>query len=316
MDFRLRYLVYSILLHVLLFVLLIASSFFTRPIEIEPVMTAVLVSPPPRPKPPPPKPPEPKPEPPKPEPPKPKPEPPKPPEPTPEQRVADVLRKLDCDTIPDLKAEAGRRIAVEAAVIYKQIALMEAKCKKKEEDKKKQDEAAEKKRLEQEALKEKQEQERQKKEEEKRQKEEDLQRQKDLQQQLAEEQRQREEAERAAQQAALEAAAAAEANARADALADKAIQEWAGRLKEKVRRYWIQPPNMSDSLVAKVRISWLPSGTVTKVSIVQSSGNAGYDDSVQRAILKSDPLPALNDARAYDKARDLILNFPAKELTH
>ena len=339
MDLRPRYLAIAAALHALLFTLLILSAFFQRPIEQLEVMTAVLMPPPPPPPPPAPEPPKPKPKPPEPKPPEPKPPEPKPPEPTPEERVADVLKKLNCETIADMQREAGMRVGAEREILRSRIADMEAKCRKKEEDKKKEEERLKKieedrvkkeledkkkeeerlKKLEDERLKKeeearKKEEERLRKEEEKRLKEQERLRKIDMENMLEQERQEREYADQQRRQAALEAAAIAEANARADAAANKALSDWAALVSQKVRRNWSRPPNLSQDLLAKVQIVMLPTGDIANVKIVQSSGNPVYDDSVEKAIRKSSPLPKLADPRAYAKARDLILKFTPRDL--
>ena len=341
MDLRPRYLAIAAALHALLFALLILSAFFQRPIEQLPVMTAVLIPPPPPPPPPkvepPPEPPKPKPKPPEP---KPEPEPePKPPEPTPEERVADIIKKLNCETIADMKREAGMRVGAEREILRARISDMEAKCRKKEEDKKKEEERVKKleedrvkkeledkkkeeerlKKLEDERLKKeeearKKEEERLKKEEEKRLKEQERQRKIDMENMLEQERQEREYADQQRRQAELEAAAIAEANARADAAANKALSEWAALVQQKVRRNWQRQPNLPRDLTARVQINMLPTGDIANVRIVQSSGNSAFDDSVDKAIRKSSPLPRLTDQRAYAKARDLILKFTPSDL--
>lgn len=289
MDLHPRHLIIAVLLHAALFSLLFVSAFFQRKIEQVPVITAILVPSPL------PKPPEPKPEPPTPEP-KKEPTPPEP-EPTPEEKLADVLKKLDCDTIPDMKKEASLRLGAEKQLLLTRIADMEARCAKKE------------------AAKKKKEEERQKKLEEERLKREEKQRKEEIERMLDQERHERELAEQQRRQSELEAAAIAEANARADAAANKALAEWGALVKQKVKRNWSRPPTLSRDLAAQVRISQLPSGQITDVKIIKSSGNAVYDDSVEKAIRKSDPLPRLSDPFAFAKARELVFNFTAKDLS-
>jgi colicin import membrane protein len=344
-ELRPRYLIIAALLHLALFALLFLSSQFHREIEKLPVMTAVLVQPP-QPPPPPPKPEPPKPEPPKPkpEPPKPKPEPPKPkPEPTPEELAAkfkaDVIKKLNCDTLPSMKREAETRQGEERKILLAEIASMDAKCRQKEEEKKKQEEEKkrleeekkkqeeEKKRLEEEKKKQEEEKKRleeqkrreeeerrRKEEEEKKRIEDERRRREEMERRLEQERREREYAEQLRRQAELEAAAIAEANARADAAADRALAEWGARVQRKVRSNWTRPANLDRNLVASVRIKWLPSGDITEVTVVRGSGDAVYDRSVESAVIKSSPLPRLEDARAYGKAKEIVFKFVASDL--
>lgn len=315
MDLRPRYLIIAALLHAALIGLLFASALFHREMEKLPVITAVLV-PPPQPPPPPPEPP--KPEPKKEEPKKEE----KPPEPTPEELLAkfkaDVTKRLKCETLGTMKAEAATRQGDEKKFLLSEISRMESACAKKEEEKKKKEE--EQRKLDEEKLKKleeekkKKEEERLKKEEERRQKEEE-QRNKEMMEQMLEQERQeRELAEQQARQQALEAAAIAEANARAEGIANKELAEWGAKVQALVKRKWSRPPNLPRDLVCRIRISQLPSGEITATRIVRSSGNAAYDNSVELAVRKASPLPRLKDPLAFSKAREIEFPFTAGEL--
>lgn len=297
MELKPRYLIIAALLHAALFGLLVVSAYFQPQMEPPEVITAILVSPPP------PKPEE------KPEPEKPKPEKPAPKsepeaEPPPEKIAADVLRSLNCETIGDLKRDAGVRVGAVKDIMLARIAEMEIKCRLEIEDKLKKE--AEKKKLEEEE-KQKKEDERLKKEDEKRNK--DM-----MEQMLDQERRERELAEQQARKAALEAAAVSEANARAEGIANQALSEWIVLVEGKVRRNWQRLPNLSSELVCTVQISQLPSGEIIDVKIARSSGNKAYDDSVERAMRKSSPLPRLNDPLAFSMARNINLKFEAAKL--
>jgi len=61
-----------------------------------------------------------------------------------------------------------------------------------------------------------------------------------------------------------------------------------------VRGSWIQPPDIElgrEGRMTVVSISMLPDGRIVKSYIEESSGNARFDQSVMRAIIKSSPLP-------------------------
>lgn len=318
MDLRPRYYVYAALLHAALFGLLLVSALFQPKLEQLPVITAVLMPPP---QPPPPK-IEPKPEP-KPEPEKKK-EPPKPkPEPTPEELLAkfkaDVIKKLNCETLGSMQREADTRQGDEKKYLQAQVAEMKAKCEKKDEEKKKLEE--EKQRKEEEKQKkleeerQKKEDERLKKEEEKRQKEDEKRNKEEMERMLDQERKDRELAEQQRRQQDLEASAIAEANARADAAANKALAEWGALVKQKVKRNWSRPPNLPRDLICRIHISQLPTGDIVDVKIVRASGNSAYDNSVELAVRKSSPLPRLSDPLAFQKAREIEFNFIAKELS-
>lgn len=106
------------------------------------------------------------------------------------------------------------------------------------------------------------------------------------------------------------------ANAREEDAANKALSEWIVLVEGKVRRNWQRLPNLPPELVCTLQISQLSSGEIADVKIVRSSGNKAYDDSVERAIRKSSPLPKLNDALAFSMVRETNLKFGAAKLAN
>ncbi|PIX04753.1 MAG: hypothetical protein COZ77_04890, partial [Gallionellales bacterium CG_4_8_14_3_um_filter_54_18] len=60
-------------------------------------------------------------------------------------------------------------------------------------------------------------------------------------------------------------------------------------------------------------VTLLPGGRVMGVKLKKSSGNPAYDASVERAILKSDPLPLPADAGLFNRFRELKLGFQPVE---
>jgi colicin import membrane protein len=97
-------------------------------------------------------------------------------------------------------------------------------------------------------------------------------------------------------------AARAAASARA-----KALNEYIARIQAKVKGNWILPQGLTGNPEAVFDVVQLPTGEVLSARLVKSSGNAAYDQAVERAILKSSPLP-LPAARELF-ARELKLTF-------
>jgi colicin import membrane protein len=96
----------------------------------------------------------------------------------------------------------------------------------------------------------------------------------------AEEQAQRE----AEEQARREAEALAQRQAEARGTYDAAI-------RQKINRAWNRPPGIPEGLSAVVAVRLGPGGTVLSAEVVESSGNAAFDRSAERAVLRADPLP-------------------------
>ena len=71
------------------------------------------------------------------------------------------------------------------------------------------------------------------------------------------------------------------------------------------------PPDLKGNPTALFEVNQLPSGEVISAKLLKGSGNAGYDAAVERAILKSSPLPKPRDAS--DFQRTLKLTFCPNE---
>lgn len=103
---------------------------------------------------------------------------------------------------------------------------------------------------------------------------------------------------------------AAEQNQREAAARASATQLWVQQITDKVTRNWLRPPGTSTDFQCKVQVQLLPGGQVVGVKMLESCGSAILDDSVQRAIYKSDPLPTPDDPAVFQ--RDLTFTFVPK----
>jgi colicin import membrane protein len=129
----------------------------------------------------------------------------------------------------------------------------------------------------------------------------DVEFQKRLNEQLAQEQRaideQRREAERreaAARQQAIAAAAR-----------DRALAAWVDKIRAKIRSNIRLPNGMSGNPEAIFDVTLLPTGEVISIGLRKSSGHKGYDDAVERAILKSSPLPKPDQPNLFERQLEL-----------
>lgn len=157
-------------------------------------------------------------------------------------------------------------------------------------------------------------------------------------QRLAEEKKKKVEAEKqrkaeeAAKQAAAEKKRQAEEAARKKAEAEKKKAEAAARqleleaqyqaeqdltekqlimaaIQQKVDRNWLRPPGTPQSLSCEVRVRLGANGSVLLVSIIKSSGDVGFDRSVESAVSKADPLPMPSSPRLVSQFRDIRFVF-------
>ena len=87
----------------------------------------------------------------------------------------------------------------------------------------------------------------------------------------------------------------------------KARAEYADRIKAKIRRNIVIPPDVADDLEAIFDVTQLPTGDVGSVKLRKSSGVRAYDEAVERAIRKSSPLPRPDRPELFE--RELVLRF-------
>ena len=104
----------------------------------------------------------------------------------------------------------------------------------------------------------------------------------------------------AQQQAAQAAQAAAQA---------KLMNEYIERVGAKIRRFIVEPPNLQGNPEAQFNVIQLPGGEVLSVKLTKSSGVSVYDNAVERAILKAQPLPPPPKGVEFNDVRELIVKI-------
>lgn len=110
------------------------------------------------------------------------------------------------------------------------------------------------------------------------------------------------------QQEALKRMQAQQAAAQA-----RLINEYTERIKAKIRRYIVEPPNLQGNPEAQFDVVLLPGGEVLSVKLKKSSAVAAYDNAVERAILRAQPLPLPPDPALFQSFRELDLKFRPKD---
>ncbi|MDR2186598.1 MAG: TonB family protein [Azonexus sp.] len=106
--------------------------------------------------------------------------------------------------------------------------------------------------------------------------------------------------------------ATAEQNLRA-AIADeerkaaglRGLETYASKIRGKVRGNIVLPPNLSGNPEAVFNVTQLPSGDVLAVRLKRSSGNPALDAAIERAILKSSPLPKPDDPALFQRELEI-----------
>jgi colicin import membrane protein len=92
-----------------------------------------------------------------------------------------------------------------------------------------------------------------------------------------------------------------------DAARAKADADYIRRIQAKIRGNVVVPPDMPGNPEAIFDVVQLPSGEIIDVQLGKSSGVRAYDEAVQRAILKSSPLPRPDSPDMF--RRNLTLKF-------
>ncbi len=123
----------------------------------------------------------------------------------------------------------------------------------------------------------------------------------------------------AAQRIADEQAAAQKAEqarlAEQAAATGRVVDEYLAKIQAKIRRNVRNPPGVAKDASAEFLVTLLPGGSVLKAELNKSSGNPAYDNAVERAILKSDPLPLPPDATLFNRFRELHMTFKPEKQT-
>ncbi len=132
------------------------------------------------------------------------------------------------------------------------------------------------------------------------------------QRELARQQRQREldEAERARRQEEEAQAAAARTEF-------EVVQSGVALIQQFVQEVWSRPPSARNGMRAVLRINMLPTGEVTDVAIIESSGDAAFDRSAENAVYRAQPFREMEQmpARVFNaNFRTLSLIFQPEDL--
>jgi colicin import membrane protein len=157
---------------------------------------------------------------------------------------------------------------------------------------------------------------REKKEKERKAKEQELlEKKKREEQALAEKRRQEQlardaEAKRLAQEQAEAQRKLAQQQAAAQA---REIDKYKRAIAAKIKRFIVEPQNLQGNPEVEIDIIVLPGGEVLDVRTRRASGQAIWDNAVERAIRRAQPLPLPSDPALMKEFRELNLKFRPKE---
>lgn len=86
---------------------------------------------------------------------------------------------------------------------------------------------------------------------------------------------------------------------------DKAVADYLGRIRGKIRGNIVLPPDIKGNPEAIFEVTQLPGGEILTVRLKRSSGHAALDAAIERAILKSSPLPKPEQADLFSRQIEL-----------
>ncbi|HEV2009235.1 MAG TPA: energy transducer TonB, partial [Burkholderiales bacterium] len=75
------------------------------------------------------------------------------------------------------------------------------------------------------------------------------------------------------------------------------IDKYKTAIHDKIKRFIVLPPNLQGNPEAEFDVTLLPDGNPLGVKLRRTSGNSSYDNAIERAILKAQPLPVPRDEK-------------------
>lgn len=93
------------------------------------------------------------------------------------------------------------------------------------------------------------------------------------------------------------------------------MAQYSAFIKQKVERYWSRPLSAKNNMQVTLHISMQPGGVVKEVTVINSSGNAAFDQSAIQAVERAKTLPAPADLRLFNLYfKSLTLIFRPEDL--
>ena len=92
------------------------------------------------------------------------------------------------------------------------------------------------------------------------------------------------------------------------------IAKYKQAISERIKRFIAEPPNLQGNPEVEFDVTVLPGGEVLGVKTRKSSAQTAWDNAVERAIMKAQPLPLPPvDSPIFKEFRELNLRFRPKE---
>ena len=83
------------------------------------------------------------------------------------------------------------------------------------------------------------------------------------------------------------------------------MSDYLGRIRGKIRGNIVVPPEVKGNPEAVFDVTQLPDGSIVTVRLKRSSGHTTLDAAIERAILKSSPLPKADPADLFSRSLEL-----------
>ena len=93
--------------------------------------------------------------------------------------------------------------------------------------------------------------------------------------------------------------------AQASSARNKAIADYLAKIRGKIRGNIVVPPEVKGNPEAVFEVTQLPSGEIVTVRLKRSSGLPVLDSAIERAVLKSNPLPKAEPADLFSRTLEL-----------
>ena len=91
------------------------------------------------------------------------------------------------------------------------------------------------------------------------------------------------------------------------------VEKYKRAIAERIKRFIVEPPNLQGNPEVELDIVVLPGGEVLDVRTRKASGQTAYDNAVERAVRRAQPLPLPPDPALMKEFRELNLKFRPKD---
>jgi len=78
-------------------------------------------------------------------------------------------------------------------------------------------------------------------------------------------------------------------------------------ITSRIERAWIRPASAKPGLECEVRVTQVPGGEVTGVTVGRCNGDESVRQSIEAAVYRASPLPQPPDAALFE--RNLVVTF-------